>query len=392
MRFRSLAVAVTVATAGALAACGDSTDPRPVVGSVLVDPSTGQLTTNTTLQLKATVLSASGLALPNMPVTWSSATPAVATVSPSGLVIAIGAGSAVITASAGGKEGQATISVNVPAKVVFVDWASATRLDVHLLDPITGGVTRLGLDATLPGGIFGTRWTPDRARILFYAIAPDPSKPGGIGSWDLYTVRPDGTGLTNLTATADLDEEEPALSPDGSTLLFTRQYGLVSQLGLWKASVSGASRTLLHAGEDVHRPDWSPDGTRIALEIDGRVGVLDAGATLQRWLTPAEVTAHQPRWSPDGQRVALLVMDERGTTPTWTIVTMKADGSDWKDLVTDQARAVSQPAWSPDGGEILYTRNIGVHTEQMELWRVPAAGGAPAKVLQRSRIVAPSWR
>jgi Bacterial Ig-like domain (group 2) len=83
----------------------------PVVASVAVSPGTGSMTVGQTLQLTATPKDASGNPLMGQVVTWASSAPAVATVNGSGLVTAVAAGTATITATSGGQSGTAAVTV-----------------------------------------------------------------------------------------------------------------------------------------------------------------------------------------------------------------------------------------------------------------------------------------
>ena len=85
-----------------------------VVASVTVSPASASLAAGRTSQLTATVKDASGAALTGQSVTWASSNPGAATVSSTGLVSAVGVGSATITASTSGKQGQAMIDVTAP--------------------------------------------------------------------------------------------------------------------------------------------------------------------------------------------------------------------------------------------------------------------------------------
>jgi Bacterial Ig-like domain (group 2)/Right handed beta helix region len=85
-----------------------------VVASISVSPSSSSLTTGQTKQLTAAVLDAAGAALSGQPIAWSSGNTATATVSSSGVVTAVAAGIVQITASTGGRNGQATITVAEP--------------------------------------------------------------------------------------------------------------------------------------------------------------------------------------------------------------------------------------------------------------------------------------
>ena len=88
--------------------------PAPVA-SVAVSPSSATLVVGQTVELEAQPRDASGHALSGRPVTWSSNRPEVATVTTTGIVAAIGPGTATISASSEGRSGTATIVVNAPS-------------------------------------------------------------------------------------------------------------------------------------------------------------------------------------------------------------------------------------------------------------------------------------
>ena len=97
------------------------------VSSVTVSPVSANLTTGQTVQLSAMPRDASGNALSGRVVTWGSSNTAIATVNPGGLVTAVAAGSAAITATSEGQSGSAAVSVTpVPVASVDVSPASAS--------------------------------------------------------------------------------------------------------------------------------------------------------------------------------------------------------------------------------------------------------------------------
>ena len=57
------------------------------------------------------------------------------------------------------------------------------------------------------------------------------------GSEDVFVMRPDGSGVANLTRTPDLEESHPAWSPSGE-LTFSR-HGESGPIELWSMSVTG---------------------------------------------------------------------------------------------------------------------------------------------------------
>lgn len=85
---------------------------KTLVATVVVTPATAQLTVGRSpVQLSAEARSSNGSALSGRAITWSSSAPAVATVSATGLVTAVSAGTATISATSEGISGTAAISV-----------------------------------------------------------------------------------------------------------------------------------------------------------------------------------------------------------------------------------------------------------------------------------------
>src|SRR5207237_1298816 len=81
------------------------------VASVGVSPAAASVTVGQAVQLNATLKDASGIVLTGRTVSWASGAPGVATVSGTGLVTSVTAGSATITATSEGVSGRATITV-----------------------------------------------------------------------------------------------------------------------------------------------------------------------------------------------------------------------------------------------------------------------------------------
>jgi uncharacterized protein YjdB len=90
----------------------------PAVGSVAVAPTEAIILVGATQTLTATVRAPGGAPLPGEPVTWLTNDASVATVSTSGLVTGVGAGTATITATSSTKSASATITVASPSTPV----------------------------------------------------------------------------------------------------------------------------------------------------------------------------------------------------------------------------------------------------------------------------------
>ena len=108
-------------------------------------------------------------------------------------------------------------------------------------------------------------------------------------------------------------------------------------------------------------PQWSPDGTELAVAVGpfvhkGDIVVAKADGSGQRVLTTDQ--AANPTWSPDGKRIAFhrfVDVSERWhdrpcTMRVWVI---NADGSGERRLDPLVDGCVLPPIWSPDGTRLL---------------------------------------
>lgn len=106
-------VLVPLLLVGLAAACSDgSTAPEPVASIALQPAGPLELELEDTARVVATVHDAAGQPLTDRTLTWSSSDASVATVDGSGLVTAVGGGSAVISASAEGRSGSVSVTVD----------------------------------------------------------------------------------------------------------------------------------------------------------------------------------------------------------------------------------------------------------------------------------------
>ena len=65
--------------------------------------------------------------------------------------------------------------------------------------------------------------------------------------------------------------------------------------------------------------------------------------------------ASQPAWSPDGARIAFTRPTD-GNLAHWQLCVARADGSDARCVVGDRDGSIrGRPSWSPDGGRIAFT-------------------------------------
>lgn len=120
-------VAVLIGCLFAAMSCDSSVTTAGSVDRIVLTPTSATLQVGATLTLSATVLDAAGNAMRDRRVLWASENETVATVSQSGVVIALAAGEVRVAASSGGKSASAVVAVTArPISLVRITPGTAT--------------------------------------------------------------------------------------------------------------------------------------------------------------------------------------------------------------------------------------------------------------------------
>lgn len=141
----------------------------------------------------------------------------------------------------------------------------------------------------------------------------------------IFTVRPDGTGIHRLTRFGKNDH--PKWSPNGRRIAFVHETR-TGATDLWVMSARGSAKIqVTHVG-DVTEPTWSPDGRFLAF---GGGGVLEKVRSTFPFGSPTVLLAYETNkccsddlpsdahplnvdrfvaWSPDGTRIAVYNHDD----------------------------------------------------------------------------------
>ena len=200
---------------------------------------------------------------------------------------------------------------------------------------LTPTVNRIGL----------WKWAPDGNRIAFELDDGDQT--------DLWVVNADGTGLTNLTETADFSEHRPDWSPDASTIVYWRRPNDAGGGEVWSIGADGsAAESLATEGTNDWKPRWSPDGSLIAFTSD-RNGTEAIFTMAPDGSDVGELTAElafNPEWSPNGTHIAF----ESTRDGDQEVYVMASDGSDQVNL-SNSAESEIGTEWFPDSQAFLFS-------------------------------------
>ena len=189
-------------------------------------------------------------------------------------------------------------------------------------------------------------WSPDGSRLVVACCTSGPGR--------LLLIAGPGSEPLDL-APGVSGASQPAWAPDGSRIVFeSKEDGSLYTVEV-TAIGAGSPQPLGIRGAG---PAWSPDGTRIAYfaERDGNLDIYAAAAdgTEEVRLTDDPAADHTPIWSPDGSSIAFV--SERGGDQD--VFVMGADGSDQRD-VSDNDIPDDFPTWSPGGDAIAFVSYLG---------------------------------
>ena len=231
--------------------------------------------------------------------------------------------------------------------------------DIYVVNADGTGRKRLTRD---PAEEFDPAWSPDGAKILF-------SRSDG-RRHQIWVMNADGTDPVQITQ-GDSSASDAAWSPDGTRIAFTRCKAGTCDLYLMKPDGSGEERVTHAERPGAWAPTWSPDDTRLAFAEIAGIGVTDTQGHVWTRVTVGPADDDNPDWSPAGPAIAF---DSSRGLWDGDIYIADSEGTRMTDM-TDSPPLDSNPSWSPDGNEIAFMRKRNRHV-QARLFVMSADGSS----------------
>lgn len=210
----------------------------------------------------------------------------------------------------------------------------------------------------------------------------------------------DGTNQKKLSNTGW--GYRPALSPDGSQVVFEGDYNELDVL-----DIANGTRLKIAGGLPCCA-SWSPDGSRIAFTNSTgtynprEVFVINSdGTNLRQVTTGSYVTGtgfskFMDAWSVDGTQLLITALFDNQANPTTALYVVDIDGNNMVPLPAPGGVGIAAD-WSPDGKTIAYTADggyIGLSTSRypgvMHRMNIDGTGQVQLTV-DTSRDDSPHW-
>ena len=182
----------------------------------------------------------------------------------------------------------------------WIAWLNAS--DNSLWRSRVDGSERIEL-TTPPLRIFTMKWSPDDRRLAVMGL--EPGKP-----WKIYLIDAEGGKLTPAL-NEDINEADPAWSPDGQSIVFGRlpdRMDNAQPKAIYQLDLATHKTVQIPGSAGLFSPRLSPDGRYIAaMPLDQRALMLydrsSQSGSGQHWITLTKHGVGDPTWSHDGRFV-----------------------------------------------------------------------------------------
>jgi Tol biopolymer transport system component len=210
-------------------------------------------------------------------------------------------------------------------------------------------------------------------RIAFFRDVAD-------GSAQIFTMNSDGSDQVQITG---LDPGEgtniyPDWSPDGTKIAFDSDRDGDREIFVMDADGSNQVQLTFNTNTD-RNPSWSPDGTRLVyssnLDGDRDIWMIDVATLALTQITNGPGTDIVAQLSPDGQVVSFT----RTSGNHSSLYTINIDGTNQRRLTRSFFDGMNRD-WAPAGTEISLVDNACVTCDESDLFVIAPDGRRPIQL------------
>lgn len=204
-------------------------------------------------------------------------------------------------------------------------------------------------------------WSPDSSRLAFTG----ETTPGGATA--IFVANADASGIEQLTSPSSGESDsDPSWSSTGDQIVFGRTAATgLSRILIVEVATSGLRALDFPSLPSAAQPDWSPDGQQIAFVAKASVDpsicgtdpkacswnlfVANADGSGQPRRLEQGFDFHDPDWSPNGTWIAVGLSFAGDPASFIGLIVDAASGG----VVDDISAGIYEPSWSPTGHHLI---------------------------------------